>query len=176
MTSWRHLGHLVRRFAGSLWPGGPPAEEERWARAQLLAGEIELWERMSGPDRRHAVGVARRTVEELGDAADRPVMAAALLHDVGKVDSQIGPFRRSLATVVGMGVGHETAQAWSSRRRGVRRRFGRYLTHDAIGAGLLAATGSDDLTVAWAREHHLSPDRWSVPATVGAALKAADDD
>jgi hypothetical protein len=176
MASWRHLGHLVRRFAGSLWPGGPSAEDDGWARAHLLAGEIELWERMSGPDRRHAVGVARRTVAELGGAADRPVLAAALLHDVGKVDSHIGPFRRSLATVVGMAVGHETAQAWSTGRRGVRRRVGRYLTHDAIGADLLAAAGSDGVTVAWAREHHLPPERWSVPAAVGAALKAADDD
>jgi len=36
--------------------------------------------------------------------------------------------------------------------------------------------GSDPLTVTWAREHHLPADRWTVPAAVGAALKAADDD
>ena len=32
------------------------------------------------------------------------------------------------------------------------------------------------LTVAWAREHHRPPDQWTVPAAVGAVLKAADDD
>lgn len=176
MVSWRHLSHLARRFAGSLWPGGPPADDERWARGHLLAGEIELWERMSGPDRRHAVAVARRTQDELNAGATRPVLAAALLHDVGKVDPALGPYRRSLATVVGMAVGHDTARAWGARRRGVRRRVGRYLTHDAIGAALLADAGSDEVTVRWAREHHLPPERWSVPAEVGAALKAADDD
>jgi hypothetical protein len=55
-------------------------------------------------------------------------------------------------------------------------RVGRYLCHDEIGAGLLAAAGSDGLTVAWAREHHLAPERWTVPAEIARALKAADDD
>jgi hypothetical protein len=55
-------------------------------------------------------------------------------------------------------------------------RAGRYLCHDEIGAGLLADAGSDGLTVAWAREHHLAPERWTVPAEIARALKAADDD
>jgi hypothetical protein len=168
--------HLVQRFVGSLRPGGPSAADEGWVRRQLLPGEVDLWVRMSGPDRRHAVGVAQRTLTELGDAASRPVLAAALLHDVGKVEAGIGPFRRAVATVAGMAVDRETVGRWSARRRGVRSRFGRYLTHDVIGADLLEGAGSDELTVRWAREHHLPPERWTVAPKVGAALKAADDD
>lgn len=168
--------HLVQRFVGSLWPGGPSAGDEGWVRRHLLPGEVDLWSRMSGPDRRHAVGVAERAQAELGDAASRPVLAAALLHDVGKVEAGIGPFRRAVATVVGMAVGREAVGRWSARPRGVLSRFGRYLTHDVIGADLLADAGSDELTIRWAREHHLPPERWTVPAEVGAALKAADDD
>ena len=41
---------------------------------------------------------------------------------------------------------------------------------------MLALAGSDPLTVAWAREHHLPEDEWTVPTAVGEALKAADDD
>jgi hypothetical protein len=161
--------HLVRRFAGSLWPGGPPAGDEAWARGQLLLAEVELWARLSGPDRRHAVGVARRTVARLDGAASRGVVAAALLHDVGKIDAGLGTFRRSIATAVALAVGTERA------RRGDGR-LGRYLRHDVIGADLLRAAGSDPLTVAWAREHHLDPARWTVPTAVGGALKDADDD
>jgi hypothetical protein len=164
-----HLLHLVRRFFGSLWPGGPAAEDAAWARAKLLPGEVELWDRMSGADRRHAVGVAHRTAAELGDDATRPVLAAALLHDVGKIDSGFGPIRRALATMLALVVGHDRAASGSGR-------VGRYLRHDAIGADLLAAAGSDSVTVDWARQHHLSPDRWTLPADVGTALKAADDD
>ncbi|HEX6422815.1 MAG TPA: hypothetical protein VFZ79_05005 [Acidimicrobiales bacterium] len=175
MSAWRHGSHLVRRFAGSLRPGGPPADDEAWARRHLLAGELALWGRMSGADRRHAVGVARRAVAGLGGGATRPVVAAALLHDVGKVDSGLGPVRRAAATVAQLAWGRDAAERWR-HRRGPVGRAGRYLCHDVIGADLLAAAGSDHLTVAWAREHHLSPGRWTVPAHVGAALKQADDD
>jgi hypothetical protein len=164
-----HLIHLARRFLGSLRPGGPAAGDEAWARAQLTAGEAALWGRMDGPDRRHAVGVGRRAATLLGDAATRPVLAAALLHDVGKVDAGLGTFRRSAVTAAALVVGRDRLARGPGR-------VGRYLRHDAIGAELLRAAGSDDLTVAWAREHHLPPDRWTVPAAVAAALKDADDD
>jgi HD domain len=171
----RHLRHLVRRFFGSLRPGGPPTADDAWATGLLLPGEVTLWRRMSGADRRHAVGVARHAAAALGPRATRAALAAALLHDVGKVDSGFGPVRRAGVTAAQMAVGHERARRWRARR-GVVGRAGRYLCHDEIGAGMLADAGSDGLTVAWVREHHLPPERWSVPAEVGAALKLADDD
>jgi hypothetical protein len=167
--------HLVRRFFGSLRPGGPGAGDEAWAAGWLLPGETALWRCMSGADRRHAVGVARHAEAALGPRATRPVVAAALLHDVGKIDSGLGPVRRAAATVAGLVAGHDAAVRWR-KRPGARGRVGRYLCHDEIGAGMLASAGSDGLTVAWAREHHLPPARWSVPPDIGQALKAADDD
>ena len=164
-----HLVHLARRFFGAVDPQGPSEADEAWVREALSEGERALWRRMSGPDRRHAVGVARDVVDRLGaDAATRPVVAAALLHDVGKVDSGLGTLARVPATLVGL-VARERVAAGDGR-------VARYLRHDAIGATLLADAGADPLTVAWAREHHLPPERWTVPPAVGAALKAADDD
>jgi hypothetical protein len=175
VPSWSHLTHLVRRFAGSLWPAGPSRADDTWATTSLVPGEVALWRRMSGPDRRHAVGVARRTTELLGPRATRPVVAAALLHDVGKVDSGLGPVRRSLVTMAAMAAGRDAAHRWRDRR-GPLRRAGRYLCHDEIGARMLDLAGSDALTTAWAREHHLPRARWTVPGNIGDALKAADDD
>lgn len=169
------LAHLVRRFVGSLRPGGPRPADERWALAHLDAGEGLLWRRMSGADRRHAVGVARHTVAALGPDATRPVVAAALLHDIGKLDSGFGPLGRTAATLVDLAMGHGRTRRWAAGT-GVRGRVGRYLTHDEIGARMLRSAGSDQLTATWAREHHLPPERWSVPTAVGSALKAADDD
>ena len=160
-------GHLARRFFGSLWPLGPRRESERWVGDTLIPGELALWRQMSRPDRRHAVAVARRVHAVLGDQAERPVLAAALLHDAGKVASGLGTFGRVAATVVGL--------ARPDTRLGDGR-VARYLRHDVLGADMLAAAGSDPLTVAWAREHHLSEDRWSVPLRVAAILKSADDD
>ena len=164
------LGHLARRFFGSLRPGGPGREDEAWVRTVLLPGEVSLWERMSGADRRHAVGVARRV-----EPADRPVLAAALLHDVGKVASGLGTYGRVVATLSGAAAGRSSAASWSERS-GFTRKVGLYLRHDELGADMLALAGSDPLTVTWAREHHLPPDQWTVPADIGQRLKAADDD
>jgi hypothetical protein len=162
-------GHLVRRFLGSLKPGGPPPADEAWARDVLLAGERPLWARMSGPDRRHAVGVARRTETAVGSRATRPVVAAALLHDVGKVEAGLGTFARVGATLLAGAVGRERL----SHRSG---RLGRYLRHAVLGADLLVAAGSDPLTRTWAREHHLPPDRWTVDPAAGRVGRQCLDD
>ena len=164
-----YLWHLVRRFFGSLWPGGPAPSDELWVIGLLLDGEGELWRRMSGFDRRHAVGVARRVAADLGPEATRPVLAAALLHDVGKVDSGLGPIRRALATVWSWLLGHRRASAGTGR-------MARYLRHDQIGADLLTTAGADPLTVTWTREHHLPESRWTLPPAIARSLKAADDD
>lgn len=160
------LGHLVRRFLGSLRPGGPGADAEAWVASVLRPAELALWRRMSNPDRRHAHGVARAVA---AGNDERAVVAAALLHDVGKVASGLRTPGRVVATVAG---------AVAGRRRLAERpgRFGRYARHPELGAAMLEAAGSDPLVVAWAREHHLAEDRWTVPREVGALLKACDDD
>lgn len=171
--------HLVTRFVGSLWPAGPSPDDEDWARRLLLPGEQALWGRMSGPDRRHAVGVARSTVELLGGDGSRPVLASALLHDVGKVESGLGAVSRALVTAAAMVVGREKLAATpepSVGERAWRRRARQYLTHDRLGADLLEQAGSDPLTVAWAAEHHREPSRWTLERHIADALKAADDD
>jgi hypothetical protein len=151
--------HLATRFFGSLRRGAPA--DEQWAIEQLGVGERQLWARMPDADRRHAVDVAHR----VGDDRPRAVLAAALLHDVGKIESGLGTFARVGATLLGA----LSRTRWKGR-------VGTYLRHDEVGARLLAEAGSDPLTVAWAREHHLPPSRWTVPHDIGIALKAADDD
>ena len=177
--SWRHLS---RRFFTALSPSGPARSDEIWALTHLLEGERTLWERMSGPDRRHAVGVARNTLRLLGtDQAPQEVIAAALLHDVGKVESGLGTFARVGVTLAALTVGRPRLRRWagdppSSGPPSRRARVGLYLTHDRLGANMLERAGSRALTVSWAAEHHWAPERWTVDAAIGAALKAADGD
>ena len=178
-TEFGSAGHLVGRFFGSLWPGGPSSSHERWASQWLLPGEQELWRRMSGPDRRHAVRVAHDTAALLdADTPRREVMASALLHDVGKVEAGFGTIGRAVITALAVAVGRgRLAAAPSARHEGrLRRRTRLYFTHDQVGAELLEGAGSDQTTVSWAREHHLHPDRWTVDQRVAHALKAADGD
>lgn len=167
--------HLVRRFLGSLSPVPLAAADETWAEGHLRPGEQALWRRMSRADQKHAVGVARQVVDRMG-AAERAVVAAALLHDVGKVAAGLGTFGRVAATLVGRRRGARWRGAGGVRGRVGRGRVGRYLHHDRIGADLLASAGADPLTVAWAREHHRPESDWSVPVEVGRVLRDADDD
>jgi hypothetical protein len=146
----QRIGHLARRFFGALSPAPPTPDDEAWATSQLTAGEVELWQQMANPDRRHAITVARR-FHALRPAAARPEMAAALLHDVGKLDAGLGTVMRVVATLVGPRTD----------------RFRRYHDHVAIGAQMLAAAGSDELTVALVGGEG--------PAGAAAALAAADD-
>lgn len=165
-ASW---AHLARRFFGALDPRGPSDEDEAWVAKRLGDGEHELWARMSGPDRRHAVGVARE-VTATPEGHQPWVVAAALLHDVGKIDSQLSTIARVPATVAGRVARERILTDYGDGR------LGRYLRHDAIGGDLLERVGADPRTIAWAREHHLPSDRWTVPKRAGEVLKAADDD
>lgn len=124
------LGHLSRRFVRSLSRREPHAADTAWALRQLLPAEADLWLRMMAQDRRHSLLVARRFVERAPDAS-REEVAAALLHDIGKVGCGMGTLARVVATIVGP--------------RG--RRFRRYHDHERIGAELLSAAGSAANTI-----------------------------
>lgn len=175
MTGPLPVLHLARRFVASIRPGPPVPSDERWAEAQLLPGEVQLWRRMSNPDRRHAVGVARGVAAQLGPAATRPVLAAALLHDVGKVVSGYRTPARVVATVVWSVVPDTRADAWLGRGRPWRR-LGQYRRHPALGGALIRQAGGAALTADWAAQHHLPADRWTVPLELASVLKACDDD
>ena len=126
-------GHLVRRFFGSLAPKRLTPEERTWIAGHLTEPEAELFDRMGRADQRHTLGVARRAATALGDEATRPVVAAALLHDVGKVESGLGTYGRVMATLSAKVAGHDMAEAWS-QTSGITRRIGLYLRHEEIGA------------------------------------------
>jgi hypothetical protein len=167
--------HLARRFFGSLRPGGPGAADRAWVESTLSPAELQLWQRMYGPDRRHSVQVARDVERALGVEATAPVLAAALLHDIGKLDSGLRTFGRVVATLTIRLAGRDEVVGWQ-RSRGIHRRIALYARHPDLGAQMLTLAGSDPLTVAWTREHHLGADQWTVPAPVASVLDACDND
>jgi hypothetical protein len=187
------MWHLGVRFFGSLAPIGPRSSSEQWALDHLGPGERRLFAQMSGPDRRHAIGVARRALrlaaedeqaaasEGNGSALPHAFVAAALLHDVGKIEARLGTFGRVWATLAALALGRRRVVEWDAAGADTgsgerRRRMARYLEHDRLGAELLEQAGSDELTVCWARQHHLPEARWTVDGRLGGYLKRADGD
>ena len=131
MKSISHLGHLVRRFFGSLSRRPPVADDTAWAFTQLLPWEAALWQAMPAQDRRHSIVVARRFMNSV-DTPTRAEVAGALLHDVGKGRSGLGTFARVVATVVGPRT----------------KRFRLYHDHEAVGVEMLREAGADQDTLA----------------------------
>lgn len=125
-----HPWHLVRRFFTSLPPTAPKVLEEVWADDHLLASERSLWVQLSNRDRRHSIAVARR-FNTARPEATRAEIAGALLHDVGKIECDLGTFGRVAATLVGPRT----------------ERFRAYHDHVEIGVRLVEDVGSDPATI-----------------------------
>lgn len=158
-----HLRHLTRRFLASLRPSAPTEVQQAWARARLTGAEWAIWSAQPDADRRHSVCVAEDLVDRHADAPSW-VVAAALLHDVGKTDAVLGVAGRVVAGMLAL--------------VGVRRapgRIGRHLRYPAIGAEWLARAGSDPRVVAWAAQHHEPATTWTVPTPWAGRLAAADE-
>ncbi len=174
------LAHLSRRFVGALSRTPPPAAEREWAAAVLGPRVYEQWARTPAHDQRHALGVARDVEARLAGtehAGDDRWTAAALLHDIGKLDARLGVYGRVAATVSGAVAGRDMADAWSERS-GFTRRVGLYLRHPELGADRIRLAGGPEEAARWAAAHH-TPGAWSstgIPDAVVAALVAADDD
>jgi len=167
--------HWSARFFTSIRPGRPAPDDEAWARGLLTGREGELFARMSNPDRRHAVAVAREVDATLAPSTDRrdTVLAAALLHDVGKTVSGLRTYGRVLATLSGALGGRGWSEIWQDST-GFTRKVGLYLRYPILGAEMLQVAESDPWVIAWAREHHEPEEDWTVPVEVFRVVAAAD--
>ena len=125
-----HSRHLIRRFVTSLSRRMPPAIDVAWVNATLRENEYDLWSRMKSHDQRHSIEVARRFTE-LHPTFSRDEVAAALLHDIGKAESDLGVLGRVIATVVGP----------------IGTRFRLYHDHESIGLNLCREAGSSTETL-----------------------------
>lgn len=125
----RRALHLSRRFFGALSRKQPSTSDVAWATGFLLPAEVVLWTRLCQADQRHSIAVARRFVTHMGESS-RDDVAAALLHDIGKLASGLGVAGRVCATIVGP----RTA------------RLRRYHDHERLGAAMLRDVGSSERT------------------------------
>ena len=119
------LGHLVRRALSSLNNSALTDDDVAVVRPWLNAKELDLWSSMPPRDCRHSLEVQKRFAA-LCPGAVTEEHAAALLHDVGKISSQLNWVLRVVATVVGP--------------RGAR--FAEYHNHAVVGAQMLEGISS----------------------------------
>ena len=145
-----HLVHLVKRLITSLVRRDVSEAELSMVRSKLSAHEYELWLQFASADRRHSVLVAARFTALRPEASDNEI-AGVLLHDIGKVRSNLSTLQRVVATVVGPRT----------------KRFALYHQHEEIGADMLRRAGSHSEVIAMVNQ--------TCSADAADAFRAADN-
>lgn len=128
--------------------------DDAWARQRLTAAEHALFERLPPEERNHGVAVAKCLAKARPD--DRDLLAAALLHDIGKLGTPRGAVVRALTHVL-----PPSGAASEPRLEGLAGARQARVHHAAYGAELLRRAGSSARVVELVARHHsgADPDR-----------------
>lgn len=142
--------HRVRQFATA--DRKPTASDFAIADTWLPPALASLFRAQHPRDIVHTAATARWLLTRRH--TDRDLIAAALLHDIGK-----GEQRRldRAAFVTACYVGLATRLAASDSRLAIRRALDRTLAHSETAAGMLANAGASERVIALTRLHHAPP-------------------
>lgn len=151
-----------------------PVDDER-ARALLSPALFALYRQMRRSERQHSL----RVLHALGEAGhdDPDLLAAALLHDLGKIRTAFYLPEKVLVVLVKVLAPRYYWRWGSGSARGWRRPFAVSVQHPAWGADLVAGAGGSPRTVELIRRHQDTLD--GPPQTdldrLLLALQAVDD-
>ena len=141
------LGQFWRVLTAQPLPAGAWPELEQ----VLSPSELALYGRYRPGDQWHTYQVMRRLA---ADGQDNPaLLAAALLHDIGKTRESIRLPGRVLVVLVEKLLPGRVAKWGSGEPHGWQRPFVIKMQHPAWGAEMAQAAGSDALTVSLIRRH-----------------------
>ena len=122
--------HLAKRALLSIGNASVSSTDQQWIANTLNDHELALWQQFTNPDKRHSVMVARKFIAEVPNAS-RKHLAGVMLHDIGKIKSNLSTLMRVIATLVGP--------------RG--QRFTVYHNHERVGVQLLREINSEAETI-----------------------------
>jgi len=117
----------------------------------LTPDELRLFEAMEPQDQRHCLDVFYDLRESHPD--DENLLAAALLHDVGKANAGLGTLQRSIIVLLRAVYPRVIDAIASPNTASWRYPFWVHRHHGEIGADLLAQAGARDRVVELARRH-----------------------
>ena len=149
-------------------------EELEQAACILTPAALTLFRSMSAQDQRHALEVCRTLIR--AGHTDSQLLAAALLHDVGKAAARLPAWQRATIVFLERFAPRLLARLSQGEPQGWRRPFIVHARHPEIGARWAEEAGCLPLTVALIRRHQ---DRMGDYRTgeeqLLAALQAADN-
>ncbi len=129
----------------------PSANDLELVRSVLSPEQIRLFELMQSEEQVHCIKVARRLLEKQHDHPD--LLAAALLHDVGKINHPLQLWERAWL-VIGNAFFPKQVSRWrrepemdANKKNNWRRAFLVYAQHPVWGAALARKAGASSLCV-----------------------------
>jgi len=143
--------YRVRQFFHAL-AAPMTREDEQEARQALTPAACALFLRQAPADRRHGLAVYRALVAQGARSPD--LLAAALLHDVGKSGAPLLLGVRVAAVLVERFAPRLWERLGREEARGWRRPLVAYRRHAETGAEWAAQAGCSELTAALIRRHH----------------------
>jgi hypothetical protein len=143
--------HRVRQFFRAVLARVSPGERTI-VRDTLSSAQAALFWRMACCDQRHGLDVYH-ALRDTG-CQDKALLAAALLHDVGKAAAPLTVAHRVAVVLIERVLPGWLAR-WASDRKDWKAPFAAHVQHPQIGAAWAEAAGSSTDTVRLIREHHI---------------------
>jgi|SRR5581483_6350069 len=150
------LAYRLWQVRQQLGPAPPLTSEERLEVARWLpAPALPLFQSMAHADQQHSLRVCRGL--QARGCADKEMLAAALLHDVGKAEGRVPFWTRPVIVLGKRCVPRLLARLAVYPHKGQarwRRSLSNAWWHAEIGANMAAAAGLSERAVLYIRTHH----------------------
>jgi hypothetical protein len=174
MTAWTRVRYRVTQFGRWILDSVRPVDRT-YVRERLDTPELlDLFTRMSRADQHHGIAVARTL--ECRREHNPDLIAAALLHDVGKSRVRVSVWARVMV-VLGEWLLPNAAARWGQgEAKGLPRAFVVRRRHAAWGAEMTDGAGASAITVGLIRSHHEPDGAPTGTRRMLAALHAADEE
>lgn len=143
--------YRLAQFWRNITAGPLPTAHQNEIQAVLTPAEYVLFRRFGRSDQRHGYCVMR-TLRSAG-VEEQALLAAALLHDVGKTRARVTVLDRTLVVVFGILAPATVARWGQGEPVGWQRPFVVKAQHPAWGAEMAAAAGSMQRTVTLILRH-----------------------
>lgn len=170
----QRLRYRAQQFWDALL-AAPASDDLEQARFILSPAEALLFARLQPGEQAHALQVYRK-LRASGEVA-RPLLQAALLHDVGKWRCPLWPWERALIVLVKAFAPGLVRRWGQGEPRGWQRAFVVAEQHPRWGSEMAQAAGADPLTARLIARHQdvLRGEAQSLEEQYLQSLQAADD-
>ncbi len=172
----KRLRYRISQFRSVLRATPLPDSELSLAQSVLTEPQMALFVRLHPSEQEHGLRVLQ-ALRNQGEA-NLDLLAAALLHDVGKVCHPLQPWERVLIVLAKKLVPRQVVHWGDGEPKGWKRPFVISSKHPEWGAQLVSKTGASPLLLALIREHERKPlkeNQEGLKDQLLAALQEVDD-